>query len=362
MTKQYVEVRKAAKYKLPGHEDRSIRLLTEAFDNMDPTTSADMYGTGQIINDFEKEIAELLGKESAVFFPSGTMAQQIAMRIWCDAKGLKKVAYHPLCHLEIHEQDGLKVLHHIEPILLGEKDRLFHLQDLKSMAELASCLLIELPQREIGGQLPPWEELVELSQFCKENGIKLHLDGARVFEVLPYYKKSAREVCNLFDSVYISFYKGLGGIAGAVLAGSEEFAKESKVWKRRHGGDLISLYPYIVNARYCMNKRMEKMEQYWQHALTVAERLNGINGVKTIPETPVCNMFHVYFDLPKQRLEEILVHIVEKHGLALIGNLVEINNQCCKSELYFGDNFNLIPRELLEKAFDQLEQEIKNIR
>jgi threonine aldolase len=153
----------------------------ESFENMDSSIEADIYGTGRIINDFEKEIAQLLGKESAVFFPSGTMAQQIALRMWSDKLGLKKVAYHPLCHLEIHEKDGLKVLHHLESILLGSSDRLFTIQDLESVSEPIACLLIELPQREIGGQLPSWEELVEISEYCKNKGIKLHLDGARLF-------------------------------------------------------------------------------------------------------------------------------------------------------------------------------------
>ena len=328
---------------------------------MDSSIDADVYGTGGIINDFEGEVAHLLGKESAVFFPSGTMAQQIALRIWSDTKALKKVAYHPLCHLEIHEKDGLKILHHLEPILLGNKDRLFNIEDLKIVSDPLACLLIELPQREIGGQLPAWEELVELSKFCKDKDIRLHLDGARLFEVLPYYNKSASEICNLFDSVYVSFYKGLGGIAGAMLAGSVEFTEQAKVWKRRHGGDLISLYPYIVSARYYMDKRMGNMKKYWEHALTVAERFNRIKGVKTIPNVPICNMFHAYFDAPKEIVESVFIGIIDKYNLALVTNIKEIDSSSCRSELSFGDSFNLIPPELLDKALNQLDIEFEKL-
>jgi threonine aldolase len=303
MTKPYNEVCKSAKYKLTGNGDRRIGMLMESFENMDPSIDSDVYGAGKIINNFENEIAKLLGKEKAVFFPSGTMAQQIALRIWSDAKKLKRVAYHPLCHLEIHEKDGLKILHQLETILLGNRDRLFTIEDLESVRDPLACLLIELPQREIGGQLPTWEELVELSEFCKDKGIKLHLDGARLFEALPFYNKSASDICSLFDSVYVSFYKGLGGIAGAVLAGSAEFMEEAKIWKRRHGGDLISLYPYIINAKYCMDKRIGKMGQYWQHALTIAEQLNKIEGIKTIPEVPVCNL------IPQELLDEAFAQL-----------------------------------------------------
>jgi threonine aldolase len=89
------------------------------------------YGNGEI--SFQTKMAEYLGKETAVFFPSGTMAHQIALRIWCDQMDIKKVAYHPLCHLEIHEQDGLKKLHHIEPILLADKNSVIGLGDVVNM-------------------------------------------------------------------------------------------------------------------------------------------------------------------------------------------------------------------------------------
>lgn len=361
MAKTYSEIVKGAQYRLTGNGDRRIGQLLESFENMDTSTDADVYGNGGIINDFEEEIAKLLGKEKAVFSPSGTMAQQIALRMWCDEKDLKKVAYHPLCHLEIHEKDGLKVLHHIESVLLGSSDRLFTIEDLKAIKEPIACLLIELPQREIGGQLPSFEELVEISEYCKAKGVKLHLDGARLFETLPYYNKSASEICSLFDSVYVSFYKGIGGIAGAVLAGDAEYIEQSKVWKRRHGGDLISLYPYIVNAKYSMDKRLGKMEQYLQHAVTVAERFNKMNGVKTIPEVPVCNMFHAYFNMPKETAESILANITEKYSLTLVTNLREIGASNLKSELSFGDSFELIPKEVLDAALNELEQEFKKI-
>src|SRR6478736_4911133 len=72
-----------------------------------PDERADMYGRGAIITDFEARIAELLGKEAAVFMPSGTMAQQIALRIWADRQGGRTIAFHPTCHLELHEEKGL---------------------------------------------------------------------------------------------------------------------------------------------------------------------------------------------------------------------------------------------------------------
>lgn len=308
------EAFKRAPYPLGGNGPRDIGILKQAFDEIEETLESDVYGTGTLIEGFQSKIAAYLGKETAVFFPSGTMAQQIALRIWCDEKGSRRVAYHPLCHLEIHEEDGLKELHRIEPVLLADKDRLITLEDVKQLDGEISCLLLELPQREIGGQLPAFEELEAISASCRERGIKLHLDGARLFEITPYYGKSAAEIGALFDSVYVSFYKGIGGIAGAVLAGGRDFTERSKVWKRRHGGDLISLYPYIITSDYYFDRRIGRMAQYFEEAKELAAFFNDCEGVYTKPAVPVSNMFHIHFKLPETAILPILIAVAEATG------------------------------------------------
>ncbi|WP_337020024.1 threonine aldolase family protein [Oceanobacillus massiliensis] len=346
-------------YHLAGHGNRNIDVLKEAFHTVDGKTESDMYGKGQIIENFEAKMARILGTETAVFFPSGTMAQQIALRIWCDEKGLRKVAYHPLSHLEIHEEDGLKELHQIETILLGETDRVITFEDIENIKEDISCILLELPQREIGGQLPSFDSLKLISAYCREHSIKLHLDGARLFEVLPYYGKSAAEVCALFDSVYISFYKGIGGIAGAILAGTEEFIAQSKVWKRRYGGDLISLYPYIIPADYYVDQRPHKMDQYWKGAKELAGYFNSCHGISTVPLKPVSNMFHVHFHYANERAAAILTEVQQATGIGFTSYLVKINEESCYCEISIGDLYKGIPKENLRAAFKLLDEKMK---
>lgn len=348
-----------AQYQLAGHGKRNVQVLKDALNSFEGQLDSDLYGTGRLIEDFQTKMANYLGKEKAVFFPSGTMAQQIALRIWCDRKNIKRVAYHPLCHLEIHEEDGLKELHQIEPILLADKSRVIHLEDVLNLEEEISCLLLELPQREIGGQLPDYEELVTISAFCREKGIKLHLDGARLFEILPYYQKSAAEICQLFDSVYVSFYKGIGGIAGAILAGDEAFTQESKVWKRRHGGDLISLYPYILSADYYFEQKIDHMSRYYEEAKELAVLFNQCEAVVTIPQKPVSNMFHVHFSLPKEKVEPILLSVCEETGIGVATSLREVNEMSCYYEISIGDRYAAIPKEQLQQMFHLLDHKMK---
>lgn len=353
------EAFKQTNFQIAGNGKRNIQILKEAFEQVDGQQESDMYGNGKIIEAFQEKMATHIGKESAVFFPSGTMAQQIALRIWCDEKGIKKVAYHPLSHLEIHEENGLKELHHIDTLLLGDETGLIGLEDVLNLDQEIACLLLELPQREIGGQLPDYKTIVEISEYCRAKGIRLHLDGARLFETLPYYQKSAAEVCSLFDSVYISFYKGIGGLAGAILAGDKEFTEQSKVWKRRHGGDLISLYPYIVSANYYFDKRILKMRQYYDNAMELATLFNSCASIRTNPDIPVSNMFHVQIARPKEQLEAILVEIYYKTGIGLTSYLTETNDSMCNFEVSVGDQFNSIPKDKLQEVFQLLQAKLK---
>ncbi len=353
---------KESNIQLAGHGQRNVKVLKEAFHQVDGNIESDIYGSGKIIEDFQHKMAALLGKESAVFFPSGTMAQQIALRIWCDRKNVKKVAYHPLCHLEIHEADGLKELHHIETVLLADKTRVITLEDVLNMEENIACLLLELPQREIGGQLPDFETLVEISKYCREKGIQLHLDGARLLEILPYYQKSAAEVCDLFDSVYISVYKGIGGIAGALLVGDIDFTQESKVWKQRYGGNLISLYPYIISADVYFDQRVEKMDQYYRDAKDLATRFNSCHAVTTIPAVPVSNMFHVHFEASKEEMEPILKDIMESSKVGISSYVRGTSDHSCTFEISVGDQYESITENQLNSVFGMLNERMEKIK
>src|SRR5215208_4776916 len=227
---------------------------------------ADMYGKGGAAERLEARVASLLGKEAAVWMPSGTMAQQIALRLHADRRGTRTVAFHPHCHLDVHEERGYEHLHGLHARLLGDRNRLVEPGDLDDVHEPLAAVLLELPQRDLGGRLPAWDDLVAVSERARELGAALHLDGARLWQCGPFYGRALAEIAALFDTVYVSFYKDLAAPAGCALAGPADAIAEACIWEVRHGGRMFSVHPLLVAAERGLDEVLPRMEEYVAHA------------------------------------------------------------------------------------------------
>ena len=237
---------------LAWHGNRTPQeMLAEFGDAVAP----DRYGAGGVVEELEHEVADLLGMPAAVFMPSGTMAQQIALRIHADDLGPRTVAFHPACHLDTHESGAYERLHGLVGRPVGAPDRLLTLTDLDEVAEPLAALVLELPQRDLGGALPTWDDLTAQVEWARGRGAAVHLDGARLWQCGVAYGRPLAEVAGLFDSVYVSFYKDLGGLAGCCLLGSEDLVARAREWRQRHGGTLFALWPYAASALAALRLR-----------------------------------------------------------------------------------------------------------
>ena len=277
----------------------------------------DRYGEGGVVAELEAEVAALLGKPAAVFVPSGTMAQQIALRVHADRTGRRVVLWHPTCHLALHEDQAAERLHGLLPRPVGDPTGLVTVADLEGVAEYAAALLLELPQREIGGRLPAWDDLVAQTALARSHGTATHLDGARLLESLPFYGRTAAEVAALFDSVYLSLYKGLGGVAGCVLAGEEQLVAEAREWRHRHGGAMFGLWPYAAAGLAGLRLRAPRMPSYVAHAREVAAALSTLDGVRLVPHPPQTSMFHLMLDASRETLRTGLRRVAVERSVFL---------------------------------------------
>ena len=336
----------------PQRPQATLAALAEA---VDPDEQADRYGAGELIEGFEQEVASLLGKEAAVFLPSGTMAQQIALRIWSERKQCRTVGFHPTCHLENHEEKAYQALHGLRGRLVGNARQVITLDDLEGIHEPLAALLLELPLREIGGQLPTWDDLVAQSAWAHERNIAMHMDGARLWESAPFYGRSYAEIAALFDTVYVSFYKGVGGIVGAALAGPADVIAEARVWQRRHGGNLFQLYPYVIAARAGLRLRLPRFAQYHERAVRIATALSDVPRIIVKPNPPQTNMMHVYLRGDPERLKAAALAIARDEKVALFSYLAPTDLPDYWSfELSVGDAAEALTDEEISGYFCQV--------
>jgi threonine aldolase len=273
----------------------------------------DVYGESGPVERLESELVELFGVEAAAFFPSGIMAQQVALRIHTDRAGTRRVALPDLSHLLMHEEDGPRLLHGLEISLLTRGFEAPAARHLAAIPGRLGAVLAELPLREAGCLLPTWDDLAELSQACRARGVVLHFDAARIWESQPWFGRPLPEIAALADSLYVSFYKGLGGMAGAALLGPAGFIAEARLWRRRQGGTLYHLTAEAVSALAGLHHQLPVVADTVAWARVFAAGLPPLMTVQ--PGVPHTNQFLAYAAGDADAVNERLLALIEERHI-----------------------------------------------
>jgi threonine aldolase len=313
-------------------------------------TTLDSYGQGGVVADLEAEICRLLDKPAAVFLPSGIMAQQAVLRVHADARNRRTVIFHPMCHLEQHEEQGYQRLHGLVGRPAGNRERLMTLDDLAAISEPPAALLIELPQRDIGGQQPAFDELATQVAWAREHGAAAHLDGARLWESAAGYGRPPGEIAALFDTVYVSFYKGIGALAGCCVAGPQDVIAQVRDWRRRMGGTLHGLWPNAASALACLAVRLPRFPAYLEHTRAIAIALADVPAVTVIPDPPQVPMMHLLLRASKDQYAAAARRLAEDRGIWTSQTAMPTADPCVQRlELSVGDGtLEFEPAELAE--------------
>ena len=300
------------------------RACTRRLSGVPPTTFAerladwsryefdpDRYGSGGHLTALEKKTADLLGTESAAFFPTGTMAQQVALRVWAERTGTSTVALHPLHHPEIWERNAYARLSGLSSVWPTRAPRYPTLEEIRASEDFGTFFL-ELPMREAGFILPSWPELTDLVTAARERGARIHLDGARLWESTEYLGHSLPEITALTDSVYVSFYKSLGGISGAALAGHADFIRQAVAWRHRYGGQIVEQWPAALSALTGLETELPRLATYVQRAPAVAAALASA-GIKVFPNPPHTHQFQIWLPGSAEALDAACLRMAEEH-------------------------------------------------
>lgn len=302
--------------------ERLARLQEAAPGVYDLDEPADIYGNG-VVEALERRVAALLGTEAAAFFPTGTMAQQVALRCWAGRTGNPTVALHALGHPEVHERDAFREVSGLRTVRVTGEPRLPTAQEIRDVEEPFGALMLELPLRDAGFVLPTWEELTEVVEAVRERDAVVHFDGARLWECTVRFGRPLHEIAELADSVYVSFYKSLDGFGGAALAGPKPLVEEAKIWRHRYGGMVFQQFPTALAALVGLERELPRLPGYVRHARVVAAALRegfagaGVPWARVHPEEPHTHQFQVWLPYEPDVLTEAAVRQAEETGTYL---------------------------------------------
>ncbi len=255
-------------------------------------------GTDPTTNALCERMADLLGKEAAVFMPSGTMCNEVAILVQC--RPGDEILAHPLSHI-LHSEGGAPwALAGVQVSALPDRDGLFEADSVR--AAIRPKTRNAPPQRMVeveqtsnlgGGRVWPVEQLAAVAAAAHANGLVTHMDGARLMNAVVQAGVTAQEMCAGYDSAWLDFTKGLGAPLGAVLAGSAEFIDEAWRWKQRIGGSMRQSGMCAAACLYALDHNVERLAEDHANARALARALGQVEGISV--EQPETNL--VFFDV-----------------------------------------------------------------
>ncbi len=320
--------------------------------------SEEFLNSGQVNTRLEEKVAKLFGKQAALWFSTGTMAQGVAAQIYASRHKRRDILLHPTSHLLLHESEGYRYAHNLSAQEIGDFSSVLSPDDFN---QKAACAFIELSQRHTGGMVPSWDELSQIKHRAHELEMPLHVDGARIWSCRPIYEnRSYAQIVDGFSSVYVSLYKDIGAMGGALLIGDKDFIDEAKIWRERLGGLMVQPWVLVVDALRLMDERIERMEACVIRAREIASFISSESTLSVLPEVPHTNLFHVHLPCNIEKAEQIQNIIVESLDLKLSGRFWEIhhNPNACAIEMHIGEVAIATPDDLIKSAINILSSEL----
>ena len=238
----------------PQYSALLMRLLDEK--SMTP----DSYSLGGIVEELETQCARILGKERAIFMPTGTLANHMAVRAL--AGGPSRVIVQEQSHFYLDEGDCAQTLSNLTLMPLATGRATFTADDVLRLLEQTkggrvvsrvSVMAVETPVRRMTGAHFDGGELAKIVAIARKEGIRLHLDGARIFLQAAYTGDNVVEYARPFDTVYVSLYKYFNAASGAILAGPRDVIDGMFHGRRMFGGGLNTVWPFALVARHYLD-------------------------------------------------------------------------------------------------------------
>ena len=254
---------------------------------MNAEVGDDVFGQDPTVNALEKKLAHMFGKEAALFCPSGTMTNQIAIKV--HTQPLDEVLCEESSHIYQYEVGGYAYNSGIGVNLIhGEYGKMTAdqiaaaVKPVHDWLPLSKLVVLENTCNKGGGSYYTCDEVKPIAQLCAEKGMKLHLDGARVFNALAETGETSGQVGELFDSISICLSKGLGAPVGSVLIGEADFIRQARRVRKVMGGGMRQAGFLAAACIYALDHQVERLKEDHGRAKSIARLLEKMDYVKQV--------------------------------------------------------------------------------
>ncbi len=275
----------------------------------------DVFGDDPSVNALQERIAALLGKEAALFVPSGTQSNLASIMTHC-ARGDEYIVGQ-MAHTYRWEGGGAAVLGSVQPQPLEHQaDGTLALKHIEAAikpidSHFARSRLLCL-ENTLGGKALPLAYIADATALARRRGLATHLDGARLFNAAVKLGVPARDIARHFDSVSVCFSKGLGAPVGSALVGSREFVRAAHRWRKMLGGGMRQAGVLAAAALHALDHHIERLADDHALAQRLAQGLQGLPGLTV--EAPQTNI--VFADVQGERAEGLMAHLKARGILA----------------------------------------------
>ena len=313
------------------------------------TVGDDVYGEDPTVNALEERVAEILGKETAMYMPSGTMTNQVAVRTHTEPGD--EILIDENSHIYFYEAGGTAALSGVICSLISGERGVFGSKEMEAVISekephttIMRPVDLHLPRSKLvclentnnrgGGKVWPLEKLAEVEKTARANDLKMHLDGARIWNAATALKVHETEIARYFDSISVCFSKGLGAPVGSALVGSDDFIMEARRFRKQFGGGMRQAGIIAAGALYALENNRIRLSEDHANAKSFANGLAEIKGIKINPEDVETNI--LIFSLTdmsshefSQRLSEQDTHMLpwDNTSIRAVTNLMVSEKQ-----------------------------------
>jgi len=293
----------------------------------------DVLGADPTVKQLEEYTAEILGKEAALFMPSGTMTNQVAIRLHTQPGD--EIVMEENSHTYYYESGGPAALSGVMCRLIKGDRGLFTADQLTAALRPANIhfpttklLVLENTHNRGGGKIWPIDQLESVHDTARNAGLRTHLDGARLFNATAATDIPEKEYAKYFDTISVCFSKGLGAPVGSALAGSAETIERARRFRKMFGGGMRQSGIIAAGALYALENNRPKLKEDHKNAKLLAEGLTGLKGIEIDPAAVETNIIFFKTTAPADQLiekmnqKEILMLALGEYSIRAVTNLM----------------------------------------